>query len=178
MELTNEQWAKVFAMYLGCRVLFQPIDKIEGGTILGAYSERFVRVLIKPDGNFTANWYGVEETNTKLILRTVDQITADEFKTIADILFPQNTLSVLPRKHVYAGDMAIRFHLFDESWDSEHEYDTASSRTLIAELRPYRLTLAFQYLLSIHIAVPLFIAPGHPLNGQDAIALGLAVKAE
>jgi len=35
-----------------------------------------------------------------------------------------------------------------------------------------------QYLIQQGYAVPLFIAPNHPLNGKDAIQLGLAIEKE
>lgn len=108
MELTNEQKAKVFAMYWGCPYIVAGVPK---PLMVTGYSVEFQS----------------REHDCKLILRTIEQMTSEE-------------------KEIYG-------QLFSD----------------------FNATLLEQFLVSIGIAVRLFIAPNHPDNGKTAIELGLAI---
>lgn len=164
-ELTTEQKARVFAMYLGCPLRFKSF--MTGRNRLGILSDagagglsvEYSRVYQDSTGE-TLGWdpaltgNGDDALNAKLLLRPLSAITDEDAITVAKILDIDN--------------------MGDKEGFIEAFYQDAPGFMIDA----YKGAAYFwvsQFLIQRGYAVPLFIAPGHPLNGKTAIEMGMAI---
>ena len=185
-SLSNEQIARVFAMYMHCEALDikaepdENISKIQGifrtGDLVDNYGNdlplRDCKLLLTPlsaisdeDAIEVAKmsgfaWQLVEEE------RGYSNIVNEVFVDVEGI-DRQKSHIVLPITHIcFEGFVTITFkgEVFITHEDlSGQEY--APSTYFI-----------HQYLIQNGYAVPLFIEIGHPDNGKTAIELGLAIE--
>ena len=141
MNLTNEQIARVFAMYVNgkCEKGHQPIKMID---------PRGNKVIVTLYALSSDRQYLRE---AKLVLKPLSAINDEDALEVANfqgLLWHDQSEAIALGKKVAFYDRQSILH-----WNT------------------------YQYLVSKSYAVPLFIAPNHPDNGKDAIALGLAMDA-
>lgn len=156
--LTNEQIARVFAMYMPCATM-------QGGN-------NFNRILVGVGGFEDAGFcYGRLKNNAsvanqfvsnfQLLLTPLSAISDEDACSVAEISgFRRDSPSLLKfGKEIVTMIIynATDFHSFWMSFDT------------------HLVIFIYQYLIQKGYAVPLFMEPRHPDNGKTAIELGLAI---
>jgi len=165
-NITNEQVARVFAMYLGCEIRYG--ENEEASTLESIATSGLIGDENRDERG--EGWY--DQSDCKLLLTPLHAIS-DEDAIEVSKLFWRGSATNEERK--YLGRMAVGFHFENYSWDYENGFDTAKNRKRISEIGFIAATRIYQYLIQKSYAVPLFFEPGHPDNGKDAIQLGLAI---
>jgi len=165
-QLTIEQKARVFAQHIGCalsvpnkpREHWYPFDQNEGGLRLeGVIGGRmFVRRIAETVTDKYKQCY--------LLLRPLSAITDEDAIGLAKLYEPNSIEHEVSRLSAVCVDYTISASLptHEDTLFIEDDWSGLS-------------ILAVQYLIQRGYAVPLFIAPGHPLNGKTAIEMGMAI---
>lgn len=152
VELTTGQIARVFAMYIGQRVAdFDGLLFILRGVSVTPHNTIYLHAVPKFDGAYYPS--------QKLILRPLSAITDEDAVIIATLLKMD-----VDRVQVFA----ILTMIFEMPVQ-------CGTDTLMRQFEPGEFALISQCLIQLGYALPLFFAPGHPLNGKDAIQIGLAI---
>jgi hypothetical protein len=152
MNLTHEQKTRVFALYLGlpCRVVDLDgqtfFDKIESVIM----DKAGARISIYEFGDIDFTHIDEYCQSLQLLLKPLSAITDEDA--------------------IEAGSLHDRYLKIDLNLN--HFISLIKSRVRSWAKSDYQV---FQYLIQQGYAVPLFIAPGHPDNGKDAIQLGIAI---
>ena len=168
-ELTNEQKARVFAMYWGCRA-YRVVRKT------GELTERDDYSPVNPDlmeyiNKSQSTW------SYKLCLTPLSAISDEHAIEVAKLCDDRefNEYSI---KRSFFADPMIRIHLANEhsafDFEIHSDYDVRFCRCGTYSNFPMTYE-AVQHLIQQGYAVPLFIEVGHPLNGKTAIQLGIAI---
>lgn len=165
IELTNEQKARIFAMY-GYQT---PVRSIDGdGYILTMYPKALKIVLHKIMPGQILHGISHNDDNGSL-----HRTYLNKDRAVKLILIP---LSAISDKHaILIAELAgfIHFQLHNgKSFLKEF----LSEKGLIFNTNPYRVINIYNQLILLKYAVPLFIEAGHPDNGKTAIDLGLAIE--
>jgi hypothetical protein len=145
--LTNEQKARILAVYLGCETNY---GKLVGVCNWAAYTEM-------NDGTIQSG----SLENLSLSLTPLSAISDKHINDVADIINVRTDKGLK--------DMGIPFTRkgFVLEWLlKENNFTTTNI---------WKHNLAFQYLIQKGYAVPTFIEVGHPLNGKTPIELGIAI---
>ncbi len=152
-KLTNEEKAKIYAMYLGCRVTVKPYDKEYHATLSGVFNDAdILKVFAKTDGDSVPTHYHTEKHYSKLLLKTLAAIN-DE-----DAIFLQRAVS---KDTEPINDFTAKVYI--KYIKNNHWYFINNA-------------VCFQYLISKGYAVPLFFGVDNWANGKTAIDLGIAIK--
>lgn len=151
MQLTNEEIAKVFAMYLDCECKEDYSGK-EKGTLVSVYRNGYCGVLHKVIWKVACN-------ETTLLLKPLSSITDEDAMSVGLMCVGRDKPALLD----HAGKKYIDRLYFPE-------------KTLGRNVEnPMLFVNINQYLISRSYAVPLFFAPNHWANGKTAIELGIAI---
>jgi len=176
-QLTAEEKAKVFAMYLGCEVVH-----INGDSL-----ERFGRVLVGIGGiNDGGYCYGRLKNkastascfveNFKLLLTPLTEVTEEDAVEIMKQEHPNviPSLEILKFDRSNTGRVVINFRYKhpDKRMNLPDGYSYSSWATNFNNNMGVDI---FQYLNSRGYDVPLFFSPNHPNNGKTAHECGIAV---
>lgn len=177
-QLTNEQIARVFAMYLGCDVEYEYtigyVTKKTVGKLRGIDNSNLGIVLFI--SHYENGLMSEGNTEDKLLLTPLSAITDEDAIEVAKMMmmgnWPQRKYITRRDDHsidisTYGGATFKEFtrivfhtgHIWSNSGSNQNTINTAQ---------------AYQYLIQKGYAVPLFIAPNHPANGKTAIELGIA----
>jgi hypothetical protein len=158
MNLTHDQVARVFSMYLGSKVfldetnLAEPVDD-NVFTLIGVTTESIllqeVGVWYKLFVRF--GFHSIVVPN-KLLLKPLSAITDEDAIEFCN-LFLTDEGSNGGKIETAKNEIRNSFNagIFMCEWDT------------------------YQYLIQQGYAVPIFIAPNHPDNGKTALELGLAI---
>jgi hypothetical protein len=168
MELSKEEVSRVFAMYLGC-----DCEATDGND----------KDVYKVDSDIIGlhqQWSG----GVRLRLRTIDQITDAEAIEVAKIVArrpPHYTVDDADITRLASAIEVVFTDKLNEVINIANNCDCLlyihpPSGKRYIELRPYGQTQYAQYLISIGIAVPLWFGIDHPLNGRNAIEVGIAIQ--
>lgn len=157
-ELTNEQIARVFAMYLGCEFKYE--ENEETSILESVDTSGLIGDENRDDSG--EGWYGLDDC--KLLLTPLSGISDEDAIAIANVRGK--------RGGSWACNMAK-----DED---ERQYNIQRGKKRLQGLWEYETSFdasyyIIQYLIQKGYAVPLFIEVGHPDNGKDAIQLGIAI---
>jgi hypothetical protein len=197
-KLTNEEIARVFAMYWGCDVEIDirvnKVRKIQGVSF-NAINEL---LFITNDGNF-----GLKHWIVNLLLTPLDKITDEHAIEVAKIILGDvfknyissidsikyegktigklKTITCVPsneNKKIGWLDRFINFPLYtnpkEHHWIGIGNINSDKTRTYLTKgITEYSQT--FQQLIIWGYAVPLFFGVNHWPNGKTAIELGIAV---
>lgn len=164
-KLTNEEIARVFAMYLGQKAILSIDDIPDFLTSVDIYNMTV---------DFTSDFnQSVEEI--KVLLTPLSKITDEHAIEVVDILFPTNTLTAINGKAQYVGKTTVLFHLCNVGFSDENEHNTSSSREIILEIQPFYVINAREYLIQKGYDLPTFFGINHWANGKTAIELGIAI---
>jgi hypothetical protein len=146
-SLTNEEIARVLAMYYGCE--YKKRDAYMEMNAFWLYNEVW------------ENRYDDDLRNCKLLLTPLSEITDEDAIEVAKILYPKSPITDSGMKG--SGKTAIMW-LF--------HYKDSLTRSV-----NYGLSIleVYQYLIQKGYAVPLFFGIDHPANGKTAIELGIAI---
>lgn len=179
-QLTTEQKARVFAMYYGCpftdegwketRAMLYPTECPDTVQLalrpLSAITDEDAESLAKVmcdywDENNRVSFIGMRKPEwANLYHESIFCIEVEGF-----INFPGDS-------RFYKSGM-IEIDTEDSTLNySRYEEDGK----VLKDDYCFNTGLAYQFLIQRGYAVPLFIAPGHPLNGKTAIELGLAIE--
>jgi hypothetical protein len=150
-QLTTEQIARVFAMYLGC-----PLQTLEYVNELNYLSGVEGVYTIRDKEGFV-----YEYDQCKLLLHPISSITDEELEEIAIMWGAAPHLTFLTTDR-------LREMLTNDEADLVEILDDMSMNML-------GCFYLVQYLTQKGFAIPLYFSPNHPCNGKDAIELGLAV---
>lgn len=147
-ELTNEQIARVFAMYLGQHLLMSDEPY---------YYTRKLDVQII-DGK-SIDIHEAVTYGKKLLLTPLSSTSDEHLEEISQIMGCEKhlTYQFITDFFILLGNDEMPFDESGITWNM---------------LSVFYVT---QYLIQKGYAVPLFIEPNHPLNGKTAIELGLAI---
>lgn len=162
-QLTNEQIAKVVAMYYNADVTWLNWDNNWKHVEYG-WPQAFERVK---ESGLQANW--------RLSLTDLPDISdedAIELLFLSDPLYKDKTFEVVKfykRKNLVI-EADYRYKHPEEARNNKDGYSYSGVGLSLHKLSD----LQSQHLVQKGYAVPLFIAPGHPLNGKTAIELGIA----
>lgn len=169
MELTTEQRARIFALYLGCEATLTGDRYHEGPppVIASALCRDGIGLSANGLDGRMRSWE-VPFEETQLILRSVSAITDDE--TVMVGLLSGYVLRTDANESIGWS----RESLIERIWEAFLSFDSIYSD---GEERKIDMlsSAAFQYLTQQGVSLPLFIAPSHPYNGKTAIDLGLAI---
>lgn len=160
-QLTNQEKAKVFSMYLGCPV-YDSYNEKEGilfAVDINTSGMDNIKVLHK------VVW-DLKYYDCKLLLTPLSSITDDDAIEVAKIhlpIFYNDEFEFETRREVKDKLFVIVFR----------------KGGVFYEKIPIQLyscsPLVFQYLVSKSYAVPLFFGINHCANGKTAIELGIAI---
>ncbi len=156
MSITNEEKAKIFALYLGCRTKcigghFNPNMNSKNGN-----GKLIMSAAIIADCEELTFQFG----DFQLLLKGLQDITDEDAAELSEAFFPDGNI-----------------------YDYLHGAPTG--RAIVASIKNNRQTNTFyphariydgfSFLISKGYAVPLFFGVGHPANGKTAVELGLAI---
>lgn len=145
-ELTNEQIARIFAMYLGCELKYE--DNSHTTTLESVSTSGLLGDENRDESG--EGWY--DASDCKLLLTPLSAISDEDAIEAAKIIRGEGNW------HICVGIEIIG-----------RMYKTSMDRAT------GRYIQLHQFLIQRGYAVPLFIEPNHPLNGKTAIKLGLAI---
>jgi hypothetical protein len=154
-QLSNKEIARVFAMYLGCKIVYQQnhslVFKVSGIVIENIIDEN------------------LETPDRLLLLTPLSKITDEHAIEVAQLVpFSSNSPNLKTYKTDYEYCMHIK--LTPDSIGFRYREYKISLEKLCLEN-----STVFQYLVQQSYAVPLFFGINHPCNGKDAITLGVAI---
>lgn len=158
MELTTEQKARVFALYIGSRIEYatqhgpSEIQSVGILSIGQQWDDTIFCVRGQINGDILG---GVDLESDRLLLRPLSAITEED---AMDFIKVRNSIN----------------------WKGPQDKEAVTRYVLAAIGPPIEQGFGFhwevyQFLIQRGYAVPLFITPGHPDNGKTAIELGLAI---
>jgi hypothetical protein len=170
--LTQEQIARIFALYVGCdyalinkRINRKIIVKLVGIKI--HTSELFIlQGMTTSRIDFNAE--------NKLLLTPLSAITDEDAVEVIRLAGMPESAEVL--KVLKAQDyveVEFRWKNKDKRLNNKDGY---SYSAIAAGIRSDNIWTIREYLIQKGYAVPLFIEPNHPLNGKTAIELGIAIS--
>lgn len=167
-QLSAADKARVFAQHIGCEVQYETIDLDRDVLCTGIVTT--VRMYNDDAPIVIADKFSKREHSTadfetcQLLLTPLSKISDEDAVEVAKSFSP-----------VY--DVA---EMSDLSDNEKSHWLKQLGRKTITEMLYHEgryNAFAFNFLIQHGYAVPLFIAPGHPLNGQTAIQMGLAIDA-
>jgi hypothetical protein len=145
-NLTNEQIARVFAMYMPVQVCIADEQFKQPINLIGIEESRVLKV--RDEGIKLSFVVNIE--HSKLLLTPLSAISDEDAVEVAKMCQTYHDLT----------DESVRLKA------------AAFGRRLTKATIEYR---TYQYLIQKGYAVPLFIEVGHPDNGKSAIELGIAI---
>lgn len=152
--LTNEEIARVFAMYLGCD--FWLCDNLEGNPVIEKVTSVVISEIEKGD------WLGRDDRPGELLLLTPLELISDEDAAeVSEVFFPDGNI------YDYLHGMATGKAIVNS---------IKANRQTNTFYRHARVHDGFEYLKLKGYAVPLFFGINHWANGKTAIELGIAIK--
>lgn len=171
-NLTTNEKAKVFAMYLGCDFLinvkadlkekakeFRPelLHYVENSK---GYSECEKRVF----GKEALALYNLDYCT--LLLTPLEKINDEECLFISSVVYTGKTPL---KERVSMGRHYVEYNFLNKPKNG------SISTILDREFGVKEAIIIYQYLFSKGYIIPLFFSPNHPANGKTAIELGLAM---
>ncbi len=168
MEISNEIKAKVFAGYLGQKIIY-PMKK-DGKYV---YDPGFSPVVCFNPMQLN-KMYQLHDTDVKLLLTPLSSITDEDAIEVCKIVkyYDYNKTDVrYQRLAAYLGKGICLFHFDNWRWDNNHEFDGAHTRKQISEPHPYFILPISQYLQSKGYDLPHYL-----LGGKTLIESGLALS--
>lgn len=172
-KLTTQETAKIFAMYYGCEFTYN-----KGGRWLGPG-------IVQNNGTSFYSFDNLKDT--KLLLTNLSAISAEDAIEVAKMCDSLQSGYLKGVGIRYKEGQQYDFAQLYQKWfnaSNNEEGETilinfGGSREYVNVCKGNSyfstMTEVFQYLISKGYAVPLFISPNHPLNGQTAIELGIAI---
>lgn len=191
-KLTNEEIAKVFAMYLGCEFLAErwsgkvfkemAVRNVSDYNIV-IYSSELKRNGVDGTGNSP---YAAMCSEIKLLLKPLSSITDEYAIEVAELINNEKYKEGEEFK-VVKEDAKISIYsskiIHTSIPDYGYRYETKIyiEDCFVSPINPYSALVemgyyAYQYLISKGYALPLFFAPTHWANGKTAIELGIAIE--
>lgn len=79
-KLTNQEIAKVFAMYIGCALYIRPYGTIHKAKLSGVLPDK---IFAQADGDKAPSFYYTEKCECKLLLKTSYSITDEDAIQVA-----------------------------------------------------------------------------------------------
>jgi hypothetical protein len=161
-KLTTQETARIFAMYLSADIKYQHELYSEDGSRMESTNTYTKKVSL-----FLPHYLMMEgkyHSDCKLLLSPLSKINDEDAIEVASFGF---TDAVSNEEKCAIGKDFIQYYYLNGGLNEKR---SVAAR----ELEDYR-EMIFQYLISKGYAVPLFISPNHPCNGQDAISLGIAI---
>lgn len=155
-QLTNEEIARVFAMYLGCKVQDNYNDKI--GKLIGIDLKKGLEV------EHNIEW-SLMQFECKLHLTPLASITDEHCIEIAKFV---HTTNIEINELIQIGMDYINYNFLNITLNSIRS-------NKLNEFHMQQDIMIFQYLISKEYAVPLWFGVNHWANGLTAIELGIAV---
>ncbi len=152
-QLSNEEKAKVFAMYYGCECRVTNGNPNQVLFIKEIYPDACTVSTKGSKGGYFNSYNSV-----KLLLIPLANITDEDKRALSDIVTGDTT--AFNDEKDYIACLLI----------SNLVYGQMNKRAMIANI------FAYQYLISKGYAVPLFFAPGHWANGKTAIELSISIE--
>jgi len=181
MKLTNEEIAKVFAMYWGSEITTKS-DTNKKRTITGACFNALGDLLISTDnGN-----YGAKYWDTKIVLNLLSFITDEHAIEVANLFCKMSGDGIGTLTHCVRTVDEVRR---DDPWKVTIKYDTGESLSLFTDTGEVVFHTKFteqifllgkytyeprELLIKNRYAVPLFFGVDHWANGKTAIELKIA----
>jgi hypothetical protein len=173
-QLTQEQTARIFALYLQCEARVSiafgaPFrgSKIVAADILGVIDSKVHLQCYDVHGNKCEELHISELINCKLLLTPLCKITDEDAIEVAKINGMVNAKVVRKVLYIVLTDDS---HCIYIHYNGRLQY---SKNGQLMGLEYYDFIM--QFLIQRGYAVPLFIAPNHPDNGKTAIELGIAI---
>jgi hypothetical protein len=174
-QLTNEQIARVFAMYLPSKALWKDPD----GDMVDIKLNGVTKDVWKSTWLGKTMWNGIEflvpVENFKLLLTPLSAISDEDAIEVVKLCGMPKNAEVL--KVVVGG--RGNFVEVEYKWKNKvaelNLEDGYSYSAIAAGLKYDNKWQVREYLIQKGYAVPLFIEPNHPLNGKTAIEIGLAI---
>jgi len=166
-QLTAEQQTRIFALYLSnmSQTVWDVRDKKE----MPLHGVTPFEGMIQIESDFSGDSVDWWNTSTcKLLLRPLSAITDEDAIEAVKILIEGSGLTL---EESLAGmkDAGLSWGYIFKPF-SDLKFATADN-----DVHPFVVHSCYQLLSQLGYAVPLFIAPNHPLNGKTAIELGLAI---
>lgn len=185
MKLNEEQVTKVFAMYLNSEVLATIPDEDEKqkaylwgiSAVNGGILELQLHNGIHADEEPTS----LEIENAKLLLSPLSAISDEDAIEVCKMGKDWESdceIFKVKREKFSDGSVQIHIKLRRKYKEGELSFNEDGYCYFSCWFQSFGNMLTWQQrelLIQKGYAVPLFIEPGHPLNGQDAITIGLAI---
>lgn len=156
-KLTNEEIARVFAMYLDCKFLY----------LNGSYERTIEGVLTNESSHFK-EW--------KVVVKEgVHQYRVDSVKLLLAPLSKikdEHAIEVAKMQGLYVENDFIKNYV-SRYEDRVIVHNVSGNESVVFHRM---LQDGFQYLIQQGYAVPLFFGVNHPANGKTAIELGIAIE--
>ncbi len=146
VQLTNEEKAKVFAMYLGAEVSGEYMDEPCTGYLTGIHGEYGAEIQWIMNGHAEEDPDYKEYNECQLLLTPISAITDEDAVEVYDMQL--GVLNLTRANKIETVKYWVNTN--ELTWDQ------------------------YEYLKSKFYAVPIFFAPKHPANGKTAIELGIA----
>lgn len=172
-KLTNEEIAKVFAMYLGCEIENKPYTGLPPSekdyfTVIGKLiycipekDERLVCVIQNKDAQ-GFDWDDrshIPDFDCKLLLTPLDKISDEDAEMTARVLKIKSDEYLAKSGEDWNRIKVVKRWIETGRYMGEEFLDI----------------FAYQYLISKGYAVPLWFGVEHWANGKTAIELGIAI---
>lgn len=159
-QLSNEEIAKVFAMYLGCIIQHEDDQYAE---LIG---------VVNVDAHFIhekTGSYGYKDVRFtgKLLLKSLSEISDEDTIEAFKLQYP----AFVDCETIIVNEFDIIYLIPKRTLPTGKEkyYDRIMFNVFGLHFS------AMQFLISKGYAVPLFFAPNHWANGKTAIELGIAI---
>lgn len=152
--------AKIFGLYIGCEI------KCTGGHFIANSNSKNENGELILSPSILADCY--EKTfnysDFKLLLTPLSEITDEDAIEVGKMC---RIRSNDEKELAYTGIMIPLFHLDNYTWDNNHLYDNARTRSLIADLRPRYMLKVIDFLRFNRYALPYM--------GIDLFDAGIAI---
>jgi len=156
-KLTNEEIARVFAMYWGCRLDAGMITKVD---------------------SFWMNKVSYGETDTVLLLAPLNKINYDDAIVMIKIFgkYSDNIeYEIKYKTNTLSEDFAQLYYKYDKGVNVVANFDKEGFHT-ISSNRGETYFFAYQELIKMGYSVPIYFGLNHWANGKSPIELGIAIE--
>lgn len=173
IKLTNEEIARVFAMYLGCN--FWLCDNLEGNPVIEKVTSTIVSEIEKGD------WLGYDNRPGELLLLAPLELISDEdaiaiacfedtgYKKLNFSTYKKDGFNFLVEKE----NTNIKCSYNYKTWFYDGVFDCKYKFSLDINTLNWK---SYQLMLKKGYAVPLFFGVNHWANGKTAIELKIAIQ--
>lgn len=171
IKLSNEEIARVFAMYWGNEIVIES-EQFKFPLPMQSIDIDMRQIKVRDEGIKLTFYVSIKDA--RLLLTPLSKISDEDVSIVASIAW-EGKYKSFDEANKYRFKRGVIPSI--ENYGAIDELFICDNGNIFFNTwRPINIFNCYQYLISKSYAVPLFFAPNHPANGKTAIELGIAIE--